>query len=88
MGATLISGEAPEIKQWETTMARDTPICTPPQPIAVRTASARRARARTDGDTPARNFTTRRDSDSDSDSLIERIVLEHARTLRPSRRPR
>jgi hypothetical protein len=63
-------------------MTRNTPICTPPQLTAVGTAGGRRAR--TDRDTPARNFTTRRDSDS----LIERIVFEHARTLRPSRRPR
>jgi len=62
-------------------MARNTPTYTSAQPTAVGTRDSRRAR--TDIDTRAGKFTTRRDSDS----LIERIVFEHARTLRPSRRP-
>jgi hypothetical protein len=63
-------------------MPHDTPTYTSPQPPAVVTADG--GRARLDSDEPVRRFTAPRDSDS----LIERIVLEHARTLRPSRRPR
>jgi hypothetical protein len=59
-----------------------TPTYTPPQPATLASADGRRAR--TDSDVRGSRFTTRRDSDS----LIERIVLEHARSLRPSRRPR
>jgi hypothetical protein len=66
----------------ETTMPHDTPRYTSPQPVAVGAGDGRRARI--DSDARARHFTTRRDSDS----LIERIVFEHARSLRPSRRPR
>ena len=77
-------GRHPRSSNAETTMARAHRYAPDLSRIAVRSASARRARARIDGDTPARNFTTRRDSDSDS--LIERIVSEHALTLRPSRR--
>jgi hypothetical protein len=62
-------------------MPRNTPTYTPPQPPAAGTEDGRRARI--DSDARASNFTTLRDSDS----LIERIVFEHARSLRPSRRP-
>jgi hypothetical protein len=65
----------------ETTMPHNTPTYTPPQSPAVANAGGRRARI--DGDERARIFTTARDSNS----LIERIVLEHARSLRPSRLP-
>ena len=63
-------------------MPCDTPMYTPPQPATLASADARRVR--TESDARGGHFTTRRDSDS----LIERIVLEHARSLRPSRRPR
>jgi hypothetical protein len=63
-------------------MPHNTPTYTSPQPPVVGTADGRRLRI--DSDARTRNFTTRRDSDS----LIERIVLEHARSLRPNRRPR
>jgi hypothetical protein len=62
-------------------MASNTPTDAPSRPPSL--ATAERSRARPDGETRARRFTARRDSDS----LIERIVLEHARSLRPSRRP-
>ena len=60
-------------------MPRNTPTHASPQPPAAGTAGGRRARTDNDGRAP--NFTTARTGDG----LIERIVLEHARSLRPSR---
>lgn len=61
-------------------MPRSAPPYTSPQPSDFGTVEGRRPRI--DSDVRARSFTTPRDSDS----LIQRIVLEHARSLRPSRR--
>jgi hypothetical protein len=60
-------------------MPHNTPTYTPPQPAAVGAEDGRRARI--DSRARTRDFSAGRDSDS----LIERIVLEHARSLRPSR---
>ena len=63
-------------------MPRNASTHTTSQPAADRSADGRGAR--TEAVERVRSFTTRRESDS----LIERIVLEHARSLRPSRGPR